>query len=1602
LNKVSQFTYEDVQKGRISFRHGSLKINQDVTTSVTLGSKDRQGNTGVSVTLQINIINNDYRYPTSTNIGSTVSGTTSLSGIGATSANGATSQTFRAGAAHVVDNGVVGGEDFVYGPGAGASPVPLLTLAGSKRYGRPNRWDAHDPKNLAKSVEDFFQNEAGDEGNGSEEVVSGGRPGGNKTWHMRFGENSLTGSTPFSPIISTNNANIFRARLFFKAASQTPDDSSIIVTGANGNKATSFAVEILHSSTENGLQVRVIETELDEAESKTDVAKFSQYAFLATRGGADARAPKFVAVRPDQYTAKYSEDTTEDKKYTSAEYLGAGTHESCSNQKQFEGKCALLRNDAAAICTAWASCEAIECDDYASKTHCVALSSKGTGSTDKPGVSTTTVKNNINGCVGVVCAGGTTCEDRDVGYECVGETKGLVCNEKKTICYREPGRYERRVSEETAKTHRTIVDHLDTDVFHSVEIMLRQSPGCGNDVLLVTVNGEQRNYLREHDGEANSFRPALECVEGESKPSSCLNSEGTEVTLPAGCRCIVYENFGTDGMTSEGSTATFQGPLSNFPIGGIRNGALVGISQDSSVVECVQESNENLFPTALKFVASHPFSDTAYHAPGVSGFDGRKDRRASGPQGFHFDDIQYSSGQLASSNTQIPCDDRNDCAQDDATANGFISAGSDHFISLIDQFATSFEGNRATGPAGLDNALSSGSLSTSVWGSGDAAPQYTLNSFEDANGGCRGLAGAQPSFDLAADSPNAACDHGSFDVKQTLYFSVEESAAGGTAISPGQTMTIAADALNNKAPHAVINTGMQVLEYNGVVSTQALELRKFAQGYPGCLDCPGSTDYQTTAQGWTDAANPAKTFATRGSYPATGVLDKSLLSYGDVDTWADAELKFTITSQPTLGHIAKCGNPALGDKLDRLSKASNDNTVNEQLKTPLTFFHQYDLTHARLCYVHTAGELGLENATDSFTFSVSDGTHSVDGQVFNIVILPVDNVEPVVTTKASVLKDADGKKGPASESVVITSAEISAQDADTESSELVFLVKADGSDDFPSLGSLQVGVAECIDFPFFVEADISKANLDGACPASPKDCNENGGRDSAWKHGTTEDQACCACGGGIRSDSTYYVAFTKAQLDAGVVTYTRNDVDHTRPDSFKFSVLDGDDKSGPNAASTKHTWNVVVPAADNEAPVQSGTASLEAFEGHPTLLTSKHINLSDNSVDATEIVITTPANTPGGGSWKKLGGRKRRNEDAVDPFTFTMQDVLEGKIIYVAPENDDLVAGASIFDRITMSVSDGSNTFVFVFTVTVKAYADGQWEISPNPYGAFVIAEGKDTDCPALSTNDLLLAYKDGSGASKFTVEGTSSLGSFSKAEFTNEDLVNGLVTFCQDTILVEGADEVIVYSEEVKINVEFTPSGDRFGTETRSVKFTVAVALVDDKAPTASATDIDIFVPQASILLTRDDVPFTDADTTDDSLIYTVATVPTTADVLRKNGEPLGVAGTFNNADLDSGAISLEVGGKAVDAGAVIFQISAKDPAGNTAMENLEITAVWSVVTFASAPPSIVAEGGFVDVTIQRSHATMMPGSSSVELRARTSIARKSRAMSCSRPAKT
>jgi hypothetical protein len=145
------------------------------------------------------------------------------------------------------------------------------------------------------------------------------------------------------------------------------------------------------------------------------------------------------------------------------------------------------------------------------------------------------------------------------------------------------------------------------------------------------------------------------------------------------------------------------------------------------------------------------------------------------------------------------------------------------------------------------------------------------------------------------------------------------------------------------------------------------------------------------------------------------------------------------------------------------------------------------------------------------------------------------------------------------------------------------------------------------------------------------------------------------------------VAFTKAQLDAGVVTYTRNDVDHTRPDSFKFSVLDGDDKSGPNAASTKHTWNVVVPAADNEAPVQSGTASLEAFEGHPTLLTSKHINLSDNSVDATEIVITTPANTPGGGSWKKLGGRKRRNEDAVYPFTFTMQDVREGKIIYVAP-----------------------------------------------------------------------------------------------------------------------------------------------------------------------------------------------------------------------------------------------------------------------------------------------------------------------------------------------
>ncbi|KAJ0067384.1 hypothetical protein NL108_003229, partial [Boleophthalmus pectinirostris] len=129
------------------------------------------------------------------------------------------------------------------------------------------------------------------------------------------------------------------------------------------------------------------------------------------------------------------------------------------------------------------------------------------------------------------------------------------------------------------------------------------------------------------------------------------------------------------------------------------------------------------------------------------------------------------------------------------------------------------------------------------------------------------------------------------------------------------------------------------------------------------------------------------------------------LSASDQDS-EPAELLFTVTKEPALGHLEHVNNPG-----SRISS-----------------FTQADLASRSVQYVHTSEE---EKHADQFSFTVSDGNNEV-AQTFYITIKPVDDSLPLLSVPGMRVQEGVRK--------TITEFELKATDADTEAESLVFTV----------------------------------------------------------------------------------------------------------------------------------------------------------------------------------------------------------------------------------------------------------------------------------------------------------------------------------------------------------------------------------------------------------------------------------------------------------------------------------------------------------------------------------------------------------------------------------
>ncbi|XP_022361766.1 extracellular matrix protein FRAS1 [Enhydra lutris kenyoni] len=117
-----------------------------------------------------------------------------------------------------------------------------------------------------------------------------------------------------------------------------------------------------------------------------------------------------------------------------------------------------------------------------------------------------------------------------------------------------------------------------------------------------------------------------------------------------------------------------------------------------------------------------------------------------------------------------------------------------------------------------------------------------------------------------------------------------------------------------------------------------------------------------------------------------------------------ADLVYTITGQPELGHLEHAASPG----------------------TQIRSFTQADLTSRNIQYVHSSD---TEKHSDAFTFTLSDGISEVT-QTFHITIRPVDDSLPVVRNLGLRVQEGVRK--------TITEFELKAVDADTEAESVMF------------------------------------------------------------------------------------------------------------------------------------------------------------------------------------------------------------------------------------------------------------------------------------------------------------------------------------------------------------------------------------------------------------------------------------------------------------------------------------------------------------------------------------------------------------------------------------
>jgi hypothetical protein len=411
--------------------------------------------------------------------------------------------------------------------------------------------------------------------------------------------------------------------------------------------------------------------------------------------------------------------------------------------------------------------------------------------------------------------------------------------------------------------------------------------------------------------------------------------------------------------------------------------------------------------------------------------------------------------------------------------------------------------------------------------------------------------------------------------------------------------------------------------------------------------------------------------------------------------------------------------------------------------------------------------------------------------------------------------------------------------------------------------------------------------------------------------------------------------FTQADVDSGLITYAHNGGE-LASDSFTFTVSDG---AGGLIPATPFAITVT---PVNDAPTIGLNLGLTAAEGATAVVipnTRLLVNDVDNSPGQLVYTLTTlPIN-----GTLTLGVTPLNAND-----TFTQADINSGLLTYSHNGSE------TTSDSFHFTLVDGAGGSLpdTTFAISVTPAND-------NPVLAFntglTVAEG--ATATVIGNTRLQVTDVDNSaGQLVYTLTAIPANGTLA---------LNGVPLAVNDTFTQAAIDGGLLSyahngSESASDQFSFTVS-DGAGGSIAATNFAIAVTPVNDTPLLATNLGLTVVEGAAATVIASSRLSVSDVDSTPLQLTYTLTAIPVNG-TLALGGTPLALAGTFTQADINTGLLTYAHNSSETTTDSFSFTVS--DGAGGS----LPAATFAITVTPANDAPLLVTNSGLTNVPLNSS----------------------------------